>query len=397
LFRRSLLTSKSTDELAAIVDSQSILSRPTSSTSEKPIKIDQNTIAQVDLFDESKIESAYRLNYPLENIPRITSAKDQTSTHAFCINSTTTTPRRNSPFSFSNSLYKLSRINSSSSRDTADGGFFTDVLPRQAIPSPIPPPPLPPPILECSTSNEWKHALEDQSTEPDQKILNLVSLRNVSIRSLSRPSSKHSITREQIHHRSRSQIDNNNNSRPGSSLSSASLPISITSSKADFNNSKMHSSAASSRKSSSSSTSTLKNSSSLTPKSPNSAAKTTKTSPSSISTKKNSSSQPQPIIPIITEIQKEISSCDSNQSHQVSMNSLRDKSLSNVDASENSNDLIKPILKREENITENDLPAKKRTRHRVRHHTTASNDSSTLRKLEFSVGDGLKWQEASVE
>ncbi len=135
----------------------------------------------------------------------------------------------------------------------------------------------------------------------------------------------------------------------------------------------------------------------MTPESSTSATKTKKTLSSAKPIIKNSSFQPEPIIPIITEVKKETSPFDSNESHQESMHSLKDKSLFNVNASENSNDLIKPLITREENITENDLPAKKRTRRRVRHHTTNSDDSSTFRKLEFSIGDGLKWQEASVE
>jgi hypothetical protein len=306
------------------------------------------------------------------------------------MNSTMATPRRNSPFSFTNSLYRLSRINSASSRDTGDGGFFTDVLPRQIIPSPPPPPA----ILECSTSNEWKHALENQSTEQDQTIRNLVSLRKLSFRSLSRTSSKNSVTREEIHHRSKSQIDNN--SRPGSSLSSASLPVSIASSKADFNNSKVQSSAASSRKSSSSTTSTNQNLSSSTSTLKNSSSSTSTTKP----TGTNSSPQPEPIIPIKTEDKKIISLCDPNECHQKSTNSLKDKSSSNVHASESANDLTESnlitFIAREENITQNALPAKKRTRRR-RRQTTNSDDSSKFRKLEFSVGDGLKWQETSME
>ena len=62
-------------------------------------------------------------------------------------------------------------------------------------------------------------------------------------KNLSRPSSKHSVTHEEIDHRLKSPIDND--SRPGSSLSSSSLPLSITSSKPNFDNSKNQSSSSS--------------------------------------------------------------------------------------------------------------------------------------------------------
>jgi len=355
-------------------------------------------------------------------------------------------PHRHSPFSFTNSLYKTSRIDSASSRDTGDGGFFTDILPRRTIPSPIPLPPLPlpPPILECSTSNEWKHTLEDQPIEQDQVISNPISLRKSSSKSLSRVSSKDSITHKEIRHRSKSQIDNN--SRPDSSLSSASLPVSMTSSKPGFNNSEDQSPATLSRKTSSSnikkfasSPSALKNSSSSTMKKTSSStskttstatpektsssatetsptattektsSSTTKTSPT-VTTEKTSSSesivkptikssspQPEPIVPIITEDKKETLPSDPDECLQESMNSLKDKSSSNVDASESVYDLLQSnlttFLTREGNITENDLPSKKR----IRRQTTNSDELSKYRKLEFSVGDGLKWQEASTE
>ncbi len=371
-------------------------------------------------------------------------------------------PHRHSPFSFTNSLYKTSRIDSASSRDTGDGGFFTDILPRRTIPSPIPLPPLPlpPPILECSTSNEWKHTLEDQPIEQDQVISNPISLRKSSSKSLSRVSSKDSITHKEIRHRSKSQIDNN--SRPDSSLSSASLPVSMTSSKPGFNNSEDQSPATLSRKTSSSnikkfasSPSALKNSSSSTMKKTSSStskttstarsekasssatetsptattektsssttktsptvttektsSSTTKTSPTATTEKtsssesivkptiKSSSPQPEPIVPIITEDKKETLPSDPDECLQESMNSLKDKSSSNVDASESVYDLLQSnlttFLTREGNITENDLPSKKR----IRRQTTNSDELSKYRKLEFSVGDGLKWQEASTE
>ena len=322
------------------------------------------------LCDEAKVEPAE-------------SERVQSSTHVYYMNSATTLSRRNSPFSFTNPLIKTSRINSSSSRDTGDGGFFTDVTPRRIIPSPIPPPPPPPPpILECSTSNEWKHAPENQSIEEHQTV----PLRKSSVGSLPRVPSKHSIPLEETGHPSKSQLDNNN-SRPASSLSSASLPISMTSSKTV-------SSVTTSRKNSSSSTSTIQNSSSSTSKISHPVITTTTVSSPATSISKNSASpisapkkapspQPKTITPL----------CNNDEHLQGSINSLKDKSLPNVD------DSLKPTsttcLIRDKNITVNDLPAKKRT-HR-RRKKVADDDPSKFRKLGFSMGDGLKWQEASME
>jgi hypothetical protein len=48
----------------------------------------------------------------------------------------------------------------------------------------------------------------------------------------------------------------------------------------------------------------------------------------------------------------------------------------------------------ETNTTNNNLSAKKQIPHQ---QITTPDDSSKFRKLEFSLGDGLKWQEASAE
>jgi hypothetical protein len=102
---------------------------------------------------------------------------------------------------------------------------------------------------------------------------------------------------------------------------------------------------------------------------------------------------------MITEDKKVKLTSDTDECLQESINSLKDKSSFNEQASENTTDEIKsdlaPLISREENITENDLPTKQRTRRR--RHTTTSDESSQFRKLEFSVGDGVKWQEASLE
>ena len=343
------------------------------------------------------------LNHSSENILPMISERDESS---FCLNSTRTC--RNSPFSFSFALAKTSRMNSASSRDTGDGGFFTDFLPRQIISSPVPPPP--PPVLECLPSNEWKQTSENQPRPAS------IPLRKLSVDHISRPSSKHGVILEPIiHHRSKSQTDNN--SRPGSSLSSSSLPVSITSSKADaFNDSKIESSATSSSSTtktssattpttedSSSSTSTLKNSSTSTSttKSSSSATSTTKTSSSSTPT--NSPPQPETAAPTIIEDKKVTTPNDNNECLPESTDSLKEKSSSNIDTPQNSNNSLKSnsttCLVRDENIIDNDILLKKkvRRRRRRRRETTTSDEQSKFRKLGFSVGDGLKWQETSTE
>jgi hypothetical protein len=338
------------------------------------------------------------------------SEKDESSTQALYMNSARTVSGHNSPFSFSFALNKTSRLNSASSRDTGDGGFFTEVLPRQIVPSPIPPPP----ILECSTSNEWKHTLEDQTTEQLQTRPDVIPLRKSSVGHISRPSSKHSVTLEQIHQPAKSQTVNK--SRPSSSLSSSSLPVSVTSSKPDFVDSKIQSSATSSRENSSSSTSTIKNSSSTTSTTEdssssastlkNSSTSTSKDSSSSATSTpknvppiKNSSPEPEPTASITIEEKKVTPPPDDNQCLHQSMNSLKEKSSSDVDTSQNPNNSSKSspttTLIRDENMIVNDKPVKKRT-HR-RRQTTTSNESSKFRKLGFSIGDGLKWQEVSME
>jgi hypothetical protein len=398
------------------------------------------------------------LNLSLENLPSITNGRDypisartvidKSSTHVSCVNSTTTTPRRDSPFSFSYLLNKNHRLTSSSSRDTGEGGFFTDVLPRQSIPPPIPPPP---PILECSTSNEWKHAPENQSRCPSAEqhriTPNLVPLRKSSIGDLLQALSKHSVVAEETHHRLNSPVDND-------SLSSSSLPISITSSKEDF----IHPNVASSRKNSLSPTSVTKSPSSI--KKTSSSAKPTSNKPLSSTAKDSSpaatipkhpsspmtekipstttiekptapetlilqnrssptaekpassivvisknSSSPTPerktsSLPVVIDDRKVTSPCDTDQCLQESMISIKDRSLSSQPTSQSLDDSLKTssmmLLNRDEYINLSDLPAKKISRRR-RRTITSDNEPSTLRKLGFSVGNGFKWEEVSTE
>jgi hypothetical protein len=100
-------------------------------------------------------------------------------------------------------------------------------------------------------------------------------------------------------------------------------------------------------------------------------------------------------------ITKDAPPCATDESLQESRDSLNEKSPLNAQISEDPIDSVDPpsttYLTREINITENDLPTQKKARRNVRRPTSTNNDSSHFRKLEFSVGDGLKWQEASME
>lgn len=188
----------------------------------KIVQIDQHSIAQFDsaledLLDEDKIESSSRLDNPVE-ISRAPTAEIHRIEREKPIQSPTPTSRRNSPFNFNTTSRK---VESSSSIDTGDGGFFTDVV-RKKLSSPPPPPP--PPIIEAApSSRSIRLSMEQRSAIP-----NLVSLRKASIENFARPPPKRSINLDEAH----TQIDDQ--SRPGSSLSSSSLPVSIISSKPDF-------------------------------------------------------------------------------------------------------------------------------------------------------------------
>jgi hypothetical protein len=129
----------------------------------KTIKIDAHSIAQFDsalndLLDETKIELASRSDNSIETIRPPTAERRPTSVRSEkekFVNSPTPTPRRNSPFNFTNTSRK---VDSSSSIDTGDGGFFTDVIRRKVVTSPAPPP-----VIERSASNEWKQLLTNRS------------------------------------------------------------------------------------------------------------------------------------------------------------------------------------------------------------------------------------------
>ena len=163
----------------------------------KMIQIDQPSIIQFDsvlddLLDENKIELASRaeLNLPTPIVSPMKSVRKESPTP-------TIIPGRRSLFTFADSPRKTE---SSSSADTGDGGFFTDMNPR-------------------------KHS---ERASPRPIIPNLMTLRKNSIESFTPAPPKRSTTIEET----RLQMDEH--SRPGSSLSSASLPVSIISSQPDL-------------------------------------------------------------------------------------------------------------------------------------------------------------------
>jgi hypothetical protein len=334
----------------------------------KLIKIDQNSIAQFDLalndlLDETKIENASRQDTPIESTrpPPITEIfrleRDKP------ISSPTPTPRQNSPFNFTNTSRK---VNSSSSIDTGDGGFFTDVIPRKIVTSP----PAPPPIIERSTPI-------NRSIEQRPVVPNLISLRKTSIESLSRAPPKRSINIEETHN----QIDDQ--SRPSSSLSSASLPVSIISSKPDF---------------------ITRTSIERQPKI---LSQTTKKKFRVEFSKKPS--QPPIISPMVIEGKKVTSARnsarDSDERLQQSSHSTRSKiSSSGVQKSQNllkiSSTSSMTSITRDENIlkdesmTITDLPVNKSINRRS---TNIDREPTKSRKMEYSVRDGVKWQNGSSE
>ncbi|CAF2524556.1 unnamed protein product [Rotaria sp. Silwood2] len=414
----SLLTTNPSDELKAIVDSESIPSRPSSAALKKPskidcrlptmwnrnwkpeqsisdgidmksIKIDQYSVNQFDsvlndLLDETKIELASRSDSSMETkrpptapIIPISSRSEKDKSISTPTPRLTPTPRRNSPFHFTNSPRK---IDSSSSVDTGDGGFFTDLTPRK-----ITKPPVQPPVIPQSPSNEWKQLLTNRSarssTEKRPIIPNLMSLRKASIESLTRAPPKRSITLDEAHN----QIDDQ--SRPASSISSASLPVSITSSKPDFITRPLierHPKVI------------------QQPQPP----PTTTTKKFRVEYPKKSS--PPTIAPMVVEGKKVTSARNSARDNdeylQQSINSTKHKITSGVQKSQN---LLKTsstssmtsitrddnILK-DESMTITDLPLNKSINRRS---TNSDREPTKSRKIEFSVRDGVNWNQASSE
>ncbi|CAF4649970.1 unnamed protein product [Rotaria sp. Silwood1] len=422
----SLLTTNPSDELKAIVDSQSIPSRPSSAALKKPskidcrlptmwnrnwkpeqsisdgievklIKIDQHSINQFDsalndLLDETKIELASRSNSSIETkrpptatiIPISARSEKDKSVNTPTQTPTLTptpTPRRNSPFHFTN----LSRkIDSSSSLDTGEGGFFTDVTPRK-----VSKPPTPPPVVPQSPSNEWKQLLKNRSArssiEQRPVIPNLMSLRKASIGSLTRAPPKRSITIDEAHH----QMDDQ--SRPPSSLSSASLPVSITSSKPDFITRP-----------------SIERHPKVIPQpQPPPPPPTTTTKKFRVEYPKKTSATT--VVPMVIEGKKvrsaKNSARDNDEYLQQSMNSTKNKITSS--SVQKSQSLLKTsstssmttitrddnVLK-DESMTITDLPLNKSMNRRS---TNIDREPTRSRKIEFSVRDGVKWNQTSSE
>jgi hypothetical protein len=392
LFRPSLLSTNPSDELKAIIDSQS---RPSSAALKKPtkldyrlptiwnrnwkpeqsisdgidmksIKIDQHSVAQFDLalndlLDETKIEIANRSDNPIEIIRPPTTeipGLEREKTINPPTPRSTPTPRQGSPFTFTNSSRK---INSPSSIDTGDGGFFTDVIPRKVVTSPVPPP-----VIDRSTPTKQRPV-----------IPNLISLRKASIETLSRAPPKRSITLEETHH----QIDDQ--SRPGSSLSSASLPVSIISSKPDFITRP-----------------SIERHPKVIPQ------PTTTTKKFRVEFSKKSSP---PIMPSMVIEGKKVTSArnsarDNDERLQQSIHSTRTKISSGVQKSQN---ILKTTLTssmtsitrddntlKDESMTITDLPVNKSINRRS---INIDREPTKSRKMEFSVREGVKWQNTSSE
>ena len=353
----------------------------------KSITVDQNSIIQFDsalndLLDETKIELASRADNPIKTSRPSTATVRPISSRLEKEKSTgtpTPTPRRNSPFHFfTNSPGKID--SSSSSVDTGDGGFFTDVIPQKVSKSPVPSP-----TIVRTPSNERKQVLTNRSARSSAEqhrpgLPSLISLRKTSIESLSRAPPKRSLTLEEAHH----HIDDQ--SRPGSSLSSASLPVSITSSKPDI----------------------------ITQPSierhPN---VTHQPSPLQQTTKKkfrvefSKNSSPPAVPAMVIEGKKVTSARNLARIHddylQQSINSTRNKISSGVQRSQalvkTSSTSSMTSITRDDNILRDesltvpaDLPTNKSA-----HRRSSNIDREPIksRRMEFSFGTGVQWQQTS--
>ena len=337
----------------------------------KSIQIDPQSVAQFDsalqdLLDETKIELANRSDNPPEPI-RPPIQEMRLLEREKPIQTPMSTPRRDSPFTFTNSSRK---VESSSS---IDGGFFTDVMSRKV---PTPTPPAPPPTEPIVSSRSIR-----SSTEQRPAIPNLVSLRKASIESLSRAPPKRSVNIEETH----TQVDDP--SRPSSSLSSASLPVSITSSKPDY----------------------------ITRPSlerhPKIAPQTTTTAPTAATTTKKfrvefpkKPSPPPPVLAPSMLIEGKKVTSARNSARDIDDRLARSKISSGV---QKSHSTLKAsatssmtsitrddYISKDESLTINDIPVNKSAHRRS---ANAERVPTKARKMEFSVKDGMKWQNTSAE
>ena len=178
----------------------------------KSVRIDEQALTQFDaaledLLDETKIEMANGIEPTPSVTPRNLSARNEKEIVG-----------RRSLFTFHESAR---RSESSTSADFGDGGFFTDVRPPKALEPSI--------MTQPTASKEWKPMLSQRSTTEKRSVRSpLVSMRLNSIENFSPTPPKLSTNLEEIR-----LAPSEDQSRPPSSLSSASLPVSITSSQPD--------------------------------------------------------------------------------------------------------------------------------------------------------------------
>ncbi|CAF1113438.1 unnamed protein product [Adineta steineri] len=283
------------------------------------------------------------------------------------MDSPSATPRQNSLFNLSNSPRKMD------SSSSMEGGFFTDVNLRKSITSPPTPT-----IVERSTSNRSARS----SAEQRPAIPNLMTLRKTSIETLSRPPPKRSITIDDTHN----QIDDY--SRPGSSVSSASLPVSMVSSKPDL---------------------ITRPSVDRYPKvnaqpAPAPPPQTKK----KIRVEFPKKSAPPVIPPMVIEGKKvasaKNSARDSDEHFQQSLNSTRSKISSGLQKSQNilknsSTSTMTSITRdenglKDESLTITDASGMKNINRRS---TNVDRKPTKSRAMEFTIKDGIKWQQGSSE
>jgi hypothetical protein len=330
----------------------------------KSIQIDAQAVEQFDLalhdlLDETKIELANRSDNPPEPI-RPPIEEMRLLEREKPIQTPMSTPRRSSPFTFANTSRK---VESSSS---IDGGFFTDVMSRK-VPTP--------PVIERAVSNRSIRS----SIEQRPAIPNLVSLRKASIESLSRAPPKRSINLEETH----TQVDDQ--SRPSSSLSSASLPVSITSSKPDYITRP-----------------SLERHPKVAPQT------TTTTAAVATTTKKfrvefpKKSSPPPPVPSMLIEGKKVTSARNSARDgddrltrSKISSGVQKSQSTFKASATSSMTSITRDDnILRDESLTINDIPVNKSVHRRS---ANAERVPTKARKMEFSVKDGMKWQNISSE